>query len=247
MLRPADPLLQSPSGFVQEHFLFKASYNDRKKLQITYSLKHSQTTAYDRYDRLIQQTNGQPDQAEWRYAPQLWSSHLLHLRYTKKNQLFDAADLRVAYQLFEEGRISRRFGEDERLIRLELVEAFSVNADLVRSLGGWGQLFYGAEWVRNDVSSTARSENINSGVQTPAAADIQPLNGTRRLCSYPGRRPGKSSGPCRGAPDGMSSVCARTFRTTGHSIRFLSNRRAPTIVRSQEMWVWSGIRTKTGT
>ena len=170
VLRPADPLLQSPSGFVQEHFLFKASYNDRKKLQITYSLKHSQTTAYDRYDRLIQQTNGQPDQAEWRYAPQLWSSHLLHLRYTKKNQLFDAADLRVAYQLFEEGRISRRFGEDERLIRLELVEAFSVNADLVRSLGGWGQLFYGAEWVRNDVSSTARSENINSGVQTPAAS-----------------------------------------------------------------------------
>ena len=102
MLRPADPLLQSPGGFVQEHFLFKASYNDRK-LQITYSLKHSQTTAYDRYDRLIQQTNGQPDQAEWRYAPQLWSSHLLHLRYTKKNQLFDAADLRVACNSLKRG------------------------------------------------------------------------------------------------------------------------------------------------
>ncbi|CAI8263332.1 MAG: Uncharacterised protein [Flavobacteriia bacterium] len=78
-------------------------------------------------------------------------------------------------------------------------------------------------------------------------ADTRPPNGTRRLCSYPGKRPGRSSGPCRGAPDGMSSVCARIFRTTGHSIRFLLSRRAPTTVRSQEMWAWSGIRTKTGT
>ena len=231
---------------MQEHFLFKASYNDRKKLQITYSLKHSQTTAYDRYDRLIQQTNGQPDQAEWRYTPQLWSSHLLHLRYTKKNQLFDAADLRVAYQLFEEGRIER-FGEDERLIRLESVEAFSVNADLVRSLGGWGQLFYGAEWVKKRCfiygkirEHQQRSADAGSE-QIPDLPVV--LGGSVRILA----EDLEGAVDLQAAPDGMSSVCARTFRTTGHSIRFHSIRRAPTTVRSQEMWAWSGIRTKTGT
>lgn len=158
-----DPELQTPSRFSQTNYLFKLGFKPNEVSQLTYTLNQSSTTAFDRYDRLIETSDGLPRSAQWRYGPQLWSSHQLHYFYGKNTLLHDAVDIRLAYQRFEESRITRRFQNDNRSIREEAVDAYSLNMDYLKHFKSIGTVRYGAEFVWNDVNSVGRSEDIRTG------------------------------------------------------------------------------------
>jgi hemoglobin/transferrin/lactoferrin receptor protein len=165
-----DPDIQRPSGYSQVNIMQKIRYSPAPDWDLQYGFHYSTTTGFSRYDRHIQYRNGIPRYAEWEYGPQVWMMNNLEVTHSPGRILYDRASLRVAWQRFEESRISRNLNADWREIRMEEVDAWSVNLDLLKSTGGRNKIFYGMEGVVNIVQSQGTDENILSGsrIQGPA-------------------------------------------------------------------------------
>jgi hemoglobin/transferrin/lactoferrin receptor protein len=72
--------------------------------------------------------------------------------------------IRMAHQWFEESRIDRTFNITERNTQSEEVSAYSANLDFIKAVGEKNTLFYGFEYVLNDVNSTGELTDISTGI-----------------------------------------------------------------------------------
>ena len=118
---------------------------------------HSTTSDVPRYDRLIElRPDGTPRSAEWYYGPQEWAMGALTVKHTAARGPWTTARLSVAYQAYAESRNDRNFRNTSLRTQAEQVTGVYVNLDMERELGRRGQLFYGGEYVTNEVSSTGR-------------------------------------------------------------------------------------------
>ncbi len=154
MVSNPNPQVQSPSGYSQDNLLAKLAYKPSRQIELQYAFHYSSTSSYDRYDRLLMTRNGLPRSAEWRYGPQVWNMNHLQLKHFAQSGAYDALNLSLAHQYFEESRIDRNFGGDLQRTRLEKVNAYALNLDLNKAFGNGHNLFYGAEWVFNEVQSS---------------------------------------------------------------------------------------------
>ena len=98
--------------------------------------------------------------------PQQISCFITH---TNENTLYDQMNIRLAHQFFEESRISRDFNKADSETRIEKVDAYSVNFDFNKNIGGKNELFYGIEGVFNDINSIGIDEDIFTGVKVDGA------------------------------------------------------------------------------
>lgn len=155
-----DPTLQIPSAYSQLNLMQKVRYQPNANWNFTYGFHYSATSSFGRFDRLNRMQDGRPQYAEWKYGPQKWLMNHLAVEHTSSSRWFDQMSLRVAQQSFEESRIDRTFGLDERRNREEKVDAYSANLDFTKQLATEHTLFYGAEYVRNDVQSHSTITNI---------------------------------------------------------------------------------------
>ncbi len=155
-----NPLIQRPTAYSQTNLMQKIRFQPNTNWDFQYGLHYSATSSYARYDRLTLLRNNLPRSAEWNYGSQIWLMNHLSIKHKKSNTLYDFATLNVAHQLFEESRIDRNFNQTTRRIRLEKVNALSINLDFNKSIGNNKSLFYGLEWVNNQVNSTGFDENI---------------------------------------------------------------------------------------
>ncbi|MBN2265124.1 MAG: TonB-dependent receptor [Candidatus Aminicenantes bacterium] len=162
-----DPLLQVPSGYSQTNLMQKVRFKPGDKWDLQYAFHYSETSSYGRYDRHNRLRNGLPRYAEWDYGPQKWMMNNLAVTRDGGGALFDQMTLRLAQQSFEESRIDRSINDAERHIRVEEVEATSANLDFTKTLGGRHTLYYGAEYVSDDVASTGTDEDIVAGTSAP--------------------------------------------------------------------------------
>lgn len=168
-----DPKIQNPTAYSQTNILQKIRFKPNKKWDFMYGFHYSETTDYDRYDRHLRYRDNMPQYGEWRYGPQKWMMNHLQIDHENGNSLFHQMTVRIAHQLFEESRISRSLNNDNREIRIENVEAISLNIDFNKPFESKGaeltkhQLFYGLEAIHNTVNSEGISENILSGVAKP--------------------------------------------------------------------------------
>jgi len=158
-----DPLVQKHTGFSQSNVMQKVRFRPNAKWDFQYGFHYSETSDYDRYDRLIRYRNGSPRSAEWYYGPQIWMMNNLNINYNANNAWFDQMDVRLAHQQFEESRNDRDFGDDILNRRLEEVTALSANLDFRKFFGDRHELYYGAEAVFNDVQSTGMFTDISDG------------------------------------------------------------------------------------
>lgn len=159
----SDPLVQKPTAYSQINLMQKVRFKPNEKWDFQYGLHFSETSSYSRYDRHIRYTNaGLPRYGEWNYGPQKWMMNNLNITHVSKSMLFDEMSLRLAHQFFEESRISRDINNSNREIRIEKVNAYSINADFIKSSSAKNKFFYGFEYVLNDVNSTGINENIVS-------------------------------------------------------------------------------------
>ncbi len=165
-----DPLLQIPSKYSQINLMQKVRFQPHDDWDLQYGFHYSETSPYGRYDRHNRLRNGLPRHAEWDYGPQKWMMNNLSLAHTGANAVYDRMTVRLAQQSFEESRIDRSRNDAERHVRIEEVEAYSVNLDLVKSIGKRSTLYYGVEYVANDVTSTGLDENIVTGITVPGPA-----------------------------------------------------------------------------
>jgi hemoglobin/transferrin/lactoferrin receptor protein len=168
-----DPNVQVPSGFSQQNWMQKIRYQPVPHLDLQYAYHDSRTSNVPRYDRLIlKEANGTFANAEWYYGPQQWRMHHLRALYGKATAWSDRMKLTLAFQDYTESRHNRNFAGGNRLRRtnrFENVKAWSANLDLDKQLTDGVTLFYGAEWVYNEVGSTAFREQIVTGEITPVS------------------------------------------------------------------------------
>jgi hemoglobin/transferrin/lactoferrin receptor protein len=118
---------------------------------------------------LIETSNGTLSFAEWHYGPQLWRMHALQAVLSGPNKLYNSARIIAAFQDYRESRHDRRLNNARIRNQVEKVHAFSINADFDKQLSKKSELFYGLEYVTNDVGSFADRINLNNGTVEPVA------------------------------------------------------------------------------
>jgi hemoglobin/transferrin/lactoferrin receptor protein len=165
-----DTLMQIPSAYSQSNVMQKVRFRPDENWEFQYGFHYSETSPYGRYDRHNRLRNGIPRYAEWNYGPQKWLMNNLTVTQSSGNAAFDQVTVRLAQQSFEESRIDRSLNDDERHIRVEEVEAYSANLDFTKSITTKSTLFYGLEYVRNDVTSKGTDEDISTGLGVPGPA-----------------------------------------------------------------------------
>jgi hemoglobin/transferrin/lactoferrin receptor protein len=162
-----DPLLQVPSAYSQHNLMQKVRFKPDDKWDFQYGFHYSETSSYGRYDRHSRLRNGLPRYAEFDYGPQKWMMNNLSIIHTGGNAAYDRLTVRLAQQSFEESRMDRSRNDNERHVRVEEVEAYSANLDFMKAIGKNNTLFYGIEYVNNDVTSTGTDEDVASGTSVP--------------------------------------------------------------------------------
>lgn len=159
-----DPLLQIPSAYSQVNLMQKVRFRPYENWDFQYGFHLSETSSYGRYDRHSRVRNGTARYAEWDYGPQKWLMHNLSATHSGGNVVYDRVTLRLALQSFEESRIDRSLNTDQRTTQTEDVLAFSANLDFVKGIGTKNKLFYGVEYVRNDITSKGVLTDISTGI-----------------------------------------------------------------------------------
>ncbi len=164
-----DPYVQRPTGYHQWNALAKLRYKASAQLDLQYAYHYSATGNIPRYDRLVEMNNQLPSFAEWFYGPQVWTMHQLQAHYNRSNRLFNSARFILSIQNYEESRNDRRFRSNQMRTQTESVAIVTANLDLNKTLAEKHELFYGVEYVANNVGSVASTRNIVSGTVVPAA------------------------------------------------------------------------------
>lgn len=176
LITQEDPLLQIPSAYAQINMMQKLRFKPSQNWDFQYGFHYSETSPYGRYDRHNRVRNGNARYGEWNYGPQSWLMHNLSINHSKNNAVYDQATLRLAQQEFKESRISRNLNSNLRERRTENVLAYSANVDFTKGIDDKNTLFYGVEYVFNDVISTGTDEFL---AINPAQADSV-VNGASR-------------------------------------------------------------------
>jgi hemoglobin/transferrin/lactoferrin receptor protein len=165
MVRNNDSALQIGSKYNQTNFMQKVRFNLNKSWEIDYGFHFSETSPYNRYDRLyVMQTAGPYKNklrwAEWYYGPQKWNMQRLGITHSKATIPYDNLRIVGAIQNFEESRYDREFMVRELRMQKETVKAISFNLDLDKKLGDKATIYYGAELVHNTVGSFATLTHV---------------------------------------------------------------------------------------
>lgn len=168
VLTNSNPNEQVNTAYSQYNLMQKVKYKASEHTEIEAAYHYSETSNIPRYDRLITYRNDNLRDARWDYGPQIWSLANLKLTNYNSNKLFDLAKLIIAYQTFEESRITRGFGSEEEEHNIENVGAISVNLDFDKKINKLN-LGYGLEYVRNDINSEGFSKNILTNETEPIA------------------------------------------------------------------------------
>lgn len=179
MVANPNPNILDPTGYNQTNIMQKVLFHPNNNWMLEYAFHVSQTSDLPRYDRLFIVDNKKPDQAvysDFRYGPQKWMMNLLTVKNNNSNIMYDDMTMRLAIQDFEESRLSRKFKKNDLKTQVEEVTAYSANLDLFKQPMNGLKLFYGFEYVRNDVNSNATKTDITTSDKKdsdPRYADSQ--------------------------------------------------------------------------
>lgn len=167
----SNPRRQVASGYSQLNLMNKLRFRLTQNLDITLANHFSQMSDVPRYDRLIQKKNGILRYGDWYYGPQVWMMNSAMASYTKQSLLFDEIRVTVARQDYRESRHDRKFDDVSMYEQEEKVGIWSVNLDFDKLPGEKNSLlYYGAEYVFNDITSTASTRNIITSETVPAGS-----------------------------------------------------------------------------
>lgn len=171
MVQNSNPLVQRQSGYNQYNIMQKVRFEPYNSLSFDLGLYYTTTSNMPRYDRLIRYKGNDLRSAEWYYGPQQWfMANAQITKYSSLSNLYDKVKLTLAYQNFQESRVDRNFQSDIRNIRDEALDAYTFNLDLEKRLSSKTQLYYGFEYVFNNVMSLGDEENIATNMIEPTVS-----------------------------------------------------------------------------
>lgn len=165
MLANHNPYIQKGSSYNQNDVFSKLAVRTGNLIH-TINVQLSRASIVPRYDRLTDMSAGRFRFATWDYIPQNrdFFSYTLFIPKAESGR-WDHRII-VSHQNTEVGRVTRRFGAVSELTQLDKVGMSAVNYDFSVSLNKGLQVQGGAEWVFNNVRSTATTRNINTGEVT---------------------------------------------------------------------------------
>lgn len=188
MVKNTDPYLQKNTGYKQYDIMQKVLYKPNENIQFTLNAQYSTSSDVPRYDRLtdIDAKTGLPSTAEWYYGPQQRLLTILKTELFKKYFMYDNATINLAYQNISEDRIQRKFGNNSKEFREETVDIASMNIDMFKQICPKSKLFYGGEFVYNNVLSNAYAKNIVTDKISKNISSRYPDNGStyQSLAAY---------------------------------------------------------------
>ncbi len=165
-----DSKVQKKSGYSQINFMQKILFLPENNWALEYGFHYSTSSDVTRYDRLVRPKGNTLRSAEWYYGPQNWMMNSLSAINYAANSIYDLSKIIFAYQNFEESRHDRNLNSSDKTNRIEKVNAFSLNLDLIKKINENSNFFYGAEVILNKVASSGTTENINTGIELPDAS-----------------------------------------------------------------------------
>lgn len=167
-----NPRKQVPTGYDQRNFMQKFLFRPHVNWDLNLGIHYSETSDYSRYDRLIRPSRDGLGlrSAEWYYGPQKWFMGNMQLKKKGNGKLYDGLKLTAAYQFFEESRSNRDFGGSILNTTKEKVDALNLNLDFENKKIGNFKLYYGGEFIFNNVGSTGLDTNIATGERASAAS-----------------------------------------------------------------------------
>jgi hemoglobin/transferrin/lactoferrin receptor protein len=166
-----DPRVQVYSGYSQLNIMNKLRIKPGKNVDLVYSNHYSRLSDVPRYDRLIQYKSGKLRYGEWYYGPQEWMMNSLQATINTENGIFDELRLIVAHQSYMESRHDRSFNKADINEQTEKLSIISLNLDFSKNLKSEKELvYYGFEYVNNDIRSVAQIRNIITGDILPAGS-----------------------------------------------------------------------------
>ncbi|MCB0731143.1 MAG: TonB-dependent receptor, partial [Ignavibacteriae bacterium] len=170
VINNSDPLIQKTAIYSQINIMQKLSYKPHNSWDIDYGFHYSETSDYNRYDRLLRYKNNLPRSGEWYYGPQIWMMNNLNITNSGENNFYDNSVLRLAYQIFEESRHDRDFNKITRYDRFEIVDAYSINFDFSKKINDISSVVYGLEAIYNEVESTGKDTDVinKSSIKGPS-------------------------------------------------------------------------------
>ncbi len=163
-----DPEKQVFTGYDQVNFLQKVHFIPNETWDFNVGLIYTSTSDYPRYDRLIRHRNDNLRSAEWFYGPQRWFMGNLQVFQKSQSSLYDKMKITAAYQYFEESRNDRDFGSTTLARTQEQVDVYSLNLDFEKKYNKKTSLYYGFEYILNNVFSKGSERNIETGGITKA-------------------------------------------------------------------------------
>jgi hemoglobin/transferrin/lactoferrin receptor protein len=167
----SNPRRQVATGYSQLNLTNKLRLKAGNHLDLEFANHYSRLSEVPRYDRLIQMKNGTLRYGDWYYGPQIWMMNSASANYKKTSLLFDDARLIIARQDYQESRHDRNFNNVSLNEQTEKVGIWSVNLDFDKSPSGRKSLiYYGTEYVFNNIRSTADTRNILTDVTLPAGS-----------------------------------------------------------------------------
>ncbi len=167
----SNPLRQVASGYSQLNTMNRIRFKAGRNFDINIANHYSRLSDVPRYDRLIQVRNGTLRYGDWYYGPQIWMMTSSSVHYNNANAAFDEARLTVARQDYRESRHDRKINDKQLNEQFEKVGIWSVNLDFDKTPGKNKNLvYYGAEYVRNNIHSTADTRDILTGETVPAGS-----------------------------------------------------------------------------
>lgn len=178
-LRNPNPNVQIGTGYKQYDLLQKFKYKFSNRLSLILNLQYSTSSNIDRYDKLNDYSGNNLKYAEWYYGPQKRLFGSLNTTLKHDNPFFSSFSNIIAFQKIDEDRISRNFGDNEKLYHLEDVYVYSINHDFIKSTGADSRMNYGYEATYNTVNSDAYYRNIVNGEKSKAETTRYPDEGSQ--------------------------------------------------------------------
>ncbi len=164
-----DPDLQVGTAYSQYNFTEKLRFQPNESLNVVFASHISRSSDVPRYDRLIEYSGDVLKYGDWYYGPQKWMMNSVNVDWKPGSLIFDKMKMVVARQDFGESRHDRKFDNPVLRQRYEKVIAYSANIDFDKALGK-NEIYYGAEAVINDITSTGKEWNIDTELASPTAS-----------------------------------------------------------------------------
>jgi len=166
IIKNKDRYKQIQSAYAQYDFLQKFAFKQNEHISHGLNFQYSNSSDIPRYDRLTDPSSSGLKYAEWYYGPQKKLLTAYDVNIENQNSTFQKIHAGVNYQIIEESRHTRKFGNNNLTNRNENVKVIGANLDFNKKMLK-NDVRVGLDFQYNSLKSTANQLDIVTNINSP--------------------------------------------------------------------------------